>query len=127
MVNIGDWRNNFSVSEVGELFKTGAMFTARGFSRSTNKALVLGGVDAPERLLLADEAELASIPGLDEAALEEIAQYRAQFLGSPRKQLWRGFNVPSATFQAPSASPASRSRPSRSTTPSPHRSQPSRT
>src|SRR5580704_12536665 len=90
MVNIGDWRNNFSVSEVGELFKTGAMFTARGFSRSTIKALVLGGVDAPERLLLADEAELASIPGLDEAALEEIARYRAQFLGSPRKQLWRG-------------------------------------
>ena len=58
MSGISDWRNNFSISEVDELFRTGAMFTARGFSRSTIKALVLSGIDAPERLLFADEAEL---------------------------------------------------------------------
>src|SRR5580704_19077307 len=101
MSGISDCRNNFSISEVDELFRTGAMFTARGFSHSTIKALVLGGIDAPERLLFADEAELASIPGLDEVALEEIMRYRGQFVGSPRKHIWRGLNVPPAFFRAP--------------------------
>jgi hypothetical protein len=119
MRDVSDWRNNFSISEVDELFRTGAMFTARGFSHSTIKALVLGGIDAPERLLFADEAELASIPGLDEVALEEIMRYRGQFVGSPRKQIWRG--VPLTTFGAPSASSVSWPQPSRSTRPSPQR------
>jgi hypothetical protein len=110
MSGVSDWRNNFSISEVDELFRTGAMFTARGFSPSTIKALVLSGIDAPERLLFADEAELASIPGLDEVALEQIARYRAQFVGSPRKYIWRGLNVPPALFRAPPASSVARSR-----------------
>ena len=37
------------------------LFTARGFSYLTIKALVLAGIDAPERLLFADEADLRSI------------------------------------------------------------------
>jgi hypothetical protein len=77
--DVMDWRNNFRISEVDELFRTGALFTARGFSHATIKALVRGGIDAPERLLFADEAELASIPGLDKVALEEVERYRAQF------------------------------------------------
>jgi hypothetical protein len=64
---------------VGAMFRAGAMFTARGFSYSTIKALVGGGIDAPERLLFADETGLRSIPGIDGEALEEIARYRAQF------------------------------------------------
>jgi hypothetical protein len=123
MRDVSDWRNSFSISEVEELFRTGAMFTARGFSHSSIKALVLGGIDAPERLLFTDEAELASIPGLDEVALEEIARYRAQFVGSPRKPIWRGLD---ATFRAPSGSSVSWPHPSRSTRPSPQRSRVSR-
>ena len=91
------WRNNSNLSaleiDVGALFRAGALFTARGFSHSTIKALVLGGIDAPERLLFADEAELLSIAGLDEGALEEIARYRAQFAGTPRKLTQRGLDV----------------------------------
>jgi hypothetical protein len=68
-------------------------FTSRGFSYSTIKALVVGGIDAPEQLLFADEADLLSISGLDEKAFEEIARYRAQFAGTQRKQTWRTLNV----------------------------------
>jgi hypothetical protein len=71
--------------DVETVFRAGALFTARGFSHSTIKALVLGGIDAPERLLFANEAELLSIVGLHEGALEEIARYRAQFAGTPRR------------------------------------------
>jgi hypothetical protein len=91
------WRNNSNLNvleiDVGTLFRAGALFTARGFSHSTIKALVLGGIDAPERLLFADEAELLSIAGLDEGASEEIARYRAQFAGTPRKLTRRGVDV----------------------------------
>jgi hypothetical protein len=44
--------------DVDTLFRAGALFTARGFSYLTIKALVLAGIDAPERLLFADEADL---------------------------------------------------------------------
>jgi hypothetical protein len=94
--NIMHWRNNFSISEVDELFRAGALFTARGFSRATIKALVLGGIDAPERLLFMGEADVQSISVLNEEALEEIARYRAQFVATQRKQTWRALNVPSA-------------------------------
>jgi hypothetical protein len=75
------------------------VLTARGFNHSTMKALVLGGIDAPERVLFADEAELLSITGLDEGALEEIAHYRPQFAGTPRKLTWRGLDVRSPVPQ----------------------------
>ena len=51
--------------------------------------LVLAGIDAPERLLFADEADLRSIARLDEVALEEIARYRAEFAGPRRQPTWR--------------------------------------
>ena len=65
--------------DLGTVFSAGAMFTARGFSYSTIRALVVGGIDAPERLLFAPETELLAIPGIDESAAQEIAQYRARF------------------------------------------------
>jgi hypothetical protein len=73
--------NSFSVfdPDVGAMFRAGGLFASRGFSYSTIKALVVGGIDAPERLLFADEADLLSISGLNEEALEEITRYRAQF------------------------------------------------
>src|SRR5579864_5487292 len=87
-----DWRNgkrfSFFDVDVGALFKAGALFTARGFSYSTIKALVRAGIDAPERLLFADGADLFLISGLDEQAFREIAQYRSQF-----KQTWCSLNI----------------------------------
>jgi hypothetical protein len=87
--------SNLGVPEIDveTMFRAGALFTARGFSHSTIKALVLGGIDAPERLLFADEAELLSIARLDEGALEEIVRYRAQFAGTPRRLTRRGLDV----------------------------------
>jgi hypothetical protein len=73
--------------DVDTLFRAGALFTARGFSYSTIKALVLAGIDAPERLLFADDADLRSITRLDDGALEEIARYRTEFSGT--KPTWR--------------------------------------
>jgi hypothetical protein len=74
-------KSSFSTldADVGTIFKAGALFTARGFSHSTIKALVLAGIDAPERLLFVDGANLLSISGLDEEAFKEIARYRSQF------------------------------------------------
>jgi hypothetical protein len=73
--------SGFSVLKpgVGAMFNAGAMFTARGFSYSTIKTLAIAGIDAPERLLFATEADLLSIPGIDENAFQEIARYRARF------------------------------------------------
>ena len=73
--------NSFGIlnPRVGALFSAGAMFTVRGFSHSTIKALAIAGIDAPERLLFATEAALLSIRGIDEKAFQEIAQYRARF------------------------------------------------
>ena len=65
---------------VGAMFSAGAMFTARGFSHSTIKALAIAGIDAPERLLFATEADLLSILGIDDKAFEEITRYRARFV-----------------------------------------------
>jgi hypothetical protein len=85
-----DWRNGKSFSffdvDVGAMFKAGALFTARGFSYSTIKALVRAGIDAPERLLFADGANLLLISGLDEQAFKEIAGYRRQFAGMQQAQ-----------------------------------------
>jgi hypothetical protein len=104
-----DWRNIDRFSpfdvDVAAMFKAGALFTARGFSYSTIKALVVGGIDAPERLLFADEADLQSISGLDEEALEEIARYRTQFGRTQRKQAWRSLNLP-AVAQRSSRTPS---------------------
>jgi hypothetical protein len=92
-----EWRkrNPFALFEldVGTMFRAGGLFTARGFSHSTIRALVVAGIEAPERLLFADDADLRSIPGLDEEALGEIARYRAQFVGSQRQHTWRAFNA----------------------------------
>ena len=73
--------NSLSIfdKDLGTVFSVGAMFTARGFSYSTIRALVLTGIDAPERLLFARESELLSIPGIDENAFNEIVRYRARF------------------------------------------------
>jgi hypothetical protein len=85
-----DWRNGNSFSffdvDVGAMFKAGALFTARGFSYSTIKALVRAGIYAPERLLFADGADLLLISGLDEQAFREIARYRRQFAGMQQAQ-----------------------------------------
>jgi hypothetical protein len=85
-----DWRNsnrfNFFDMDVAAMFKTGAMFTARGFSYSTIKALVRAGLDAPEGLLFTDGADLLLISGLDEQAFREIARYRSQFKQTFRDQ-----------------------------------------
>ena len=87
------WRSNTSYSfpSVDAAFKAGALFTARGFSSSTIKALVRAGLDAPERLLFADGADLLLISGLDERGFREIARYRSQF-----KQTWCPLNMPAA-------------------------------
>jgi hypothetical protein len=67
--------------DLGAIFSAGAMFTARGFSYSTIRTLVVGGIDAPERLLF----DLLAIPGIDESAAQEIAQYRARFAAADRE------------------------------------------
>ena len=73
--------NSLSIfdTDLGAIVSAGAMFTARGFSYSTIRALVVGGIDAPEHLLFATESDLLAIPGIDERAAQEIAQYRARF------------------------------------------------
>ena len=47
-------------------------------SHRVAEALVAGGVDGPERLLLMSEREIAAIKGIGKVALEEIRQYRAR-------------------------------------------------
>jgi hypothetical protein len=104
--NVADRRNrSFSIfaSDVDTLFRAGALFTSRGFSHPTIKALVLSGIDAPERLLFADEADLRLIAGLDEMALEEIARYRSEFTGAHRRPLPRPLNALSSAPRAPLA------------------------
>ena len=99
------WRSNTTYSfhdvDVAATFKAGALFTARGFSYSTIKALVRAGLDAPERLLFADGADLFLISGLDEQAFREIAQYRSQF-----KQTWCSLNIPAAPRTRPLPAPS---------------------
>jgi DNA-directed RNA polymerase alpha subunit len=60
-----------------------APFHNRRFSRRTIDALIARGIDAPERLLFATEADLKRIPGVGRASLNEIMRYRAQFLPEP--------------------------------------------
>jgi DNA-directed RNA polymerase alpha subunit len=55
-------------------------FRDRGFSERTIEALIARGIDMPERLLFATEAELKQIPGIGKASLQEIMKYRARFL-----------------------------------------------
>jgi DNA-directed RNA polymerase alpha subunit len=57
-----------------------ALFHGRGFSRRTVNALFTRGIDAPERLLFASEAELQKIPGIGKASLDEIVRYRARYI-----------------------------------------------
>jgi DNA-directed RNA polymerase alpha subunit len=59
-------------------------FQNRGFSDRTINALVAKGIDAPERLLFATEAELRRIPGVGPVSLAEITHYRARFLVGPK-------------------------------------------
>jgi hypothetical protein len=56
------------------------LFNVRGFSRTTVDAVVACGIDAPERLLFMAEDQIAQIPGIGEASLREIMQYRQLFL-----------------------------------------------
>jgi DNA-directed RNA polymerase alpha subunit len=58
-------------------------FDHRGFSSRTIDAFVARGIDAPERLLFATEAELKQIPGIGRASFDEIMRYRARFLPGP--------------------------------------------
>jgi hypothetical protein len=76
--------NSLSIfdTDLGAIGSAGAMFTARGFSHSTIRTLVIGGIDAPERLLFATETDLLAIPGIDEKAGKEITQYRARFVAA---------------------------------------------
>jgi DNA-directed RNA polymerase alpha subunit len=55
-------------------------FRDRGLSDRTIEALVGAGIDAPERLLFATEAELKRLPGIGKAAFSEIMRYRLRFL-----------------------------------------------
>jgi DNA-directed RNA polymerase alpha subunit len=57
-----------------------ALFYGRGFSRRTANALFTRGIDAPERLLFASEAELKKIPGIGKVSLDEIMRYRARYI-----------------------------------------------
>ncbi len=66
-------------------------FLDRGFSNRTIDALVARGIDAPEHLLFATEAELKKIPGIGKASLDEIMCYRARYI--PGKQLMRSFSA----------------------------------
>jgi DNA-directed RNA polymerase alpha subunit len=58
----------------------GAPFRDRGFSDRTIDALIAHGIDTPERLLFAPEADLKSIPGIGKASFEEIMRYRTRFI-----------------------------------------------
>jgi hypothetical protein len=62
----GDW-------EVRELFN------GRGLSERTVKALMDGGIDAPERLLFLADAVVKQCPGVGKASLEEVKAYRTRF------------------------------------------------
>jgi DNA-directed RNA polymerase alpha subunit len=57
-----------------------APFRDRELSDRTIDALVACGIDAPERLLFATEAELKNLPGVGRASLGEIMRYRMRFL-----------------------------------------------
>ena len=70
-------------SEVAKYMLSRAPFHNRGFSGRTIDALIARGIDAPERLLFATEADLKRIPGVGRASLNEIMRYRAQFLSEP--------------------------------------------
>jgi hypothetical protein len=54
-------------------------FLVRGFSDRTVDALLAHGINAPERLLFAVEADLKGIPGIDKASFDEIMRYRRRF------------------------------------------------
>jgi hypothetical protein len=56
------------------------LFNGRGLGRTTVDAVVACGIDAPERLLFMTEDQIAQIPGIGEASLREIMQYRERFL-----------------------------------------------
>jgi DNA-directed RNA polymerase alpha subunit len=71
----------------GEQFLARAPFQNRNFSDRTINALIAKGIDAPERLLFATEAELKRIPGIGPASLAEIMCYRARFLPEPASNL----------------------------------------
>jgi DNA-directed RNA polymerase alpha subunit len=58
----------------------GRLFHDRDFTKRTVEALVVAGIDAPERLLFATEAELKKLPGIGKAGLGEIMRYRARYL-----------------------------------------------
>jgi DNA-directed RNA polymerase alpha subunit len=54
-------------------------FRGRVSDRVAEK-LLDSGIDASERLLLMSNAEIAKIPGIGKAALQEIEAYRSKFL-----------------------------------------------
>jgi DNA-directed RNA polymerase alpha subunit len=64
---------------VGKLLAK-APFDHRRLSARTIDALAACGIDAPERLLFATEAELKNLPGIGKASLGEIMRYRMRFL-----------------------------------------------
>lgn len=53
------------------------------FSTKVARALVRGGIDAPERLLFMDAAKIKIVPGIGPSARKEIELYRTRFLPVP--------------------------------------------
>jgi DNA-directed RNA polymerase alpha subunit len=66
--------------ESGSRLLARSLFNNRGLSARTIEALVACGIDAPERLLFATEAELKRLSGIGKASLGEIMRYRTRFL-----------------------------------------------
>jgi len=71
-------------NEAGRKILPKLPFENRGLSARTIDALVAGGIDAPERLLFATEAELNKLSGIGKVSLDEIMRYRLRFLPTDR-------------------------------------------
>ena len=54
-------------------------FAACGFSDRTIRALLMGGIVAPERLLSMTPNQIQLIPGMGANLMKEVERYRAQF------------------------------------------------
>jgi hypothetical protein len=88
--NVADRANSWQTEEQKQAAKKArlastiaaepAPFRDRGFNDHTIRALVDYGIDAPERLLFMQPAELKNIRGIGKASFEEIMRYRAKFV-----------------------------------------------
>ena len=54
-------------------------FANCGFSGQTIRALLVAGIDSPERLLSMTPNQIRLIPGIGPILMKEVERYRAQF------------------------------------------------